>query len=525
MEYISVLKVLYFMSFGSMGVLFPIIPIFYEGLGFSKTNIGILTAIPPVTTFLFGPLWSVLFDAKKWHGIGTQLTQLTSAAATTAGVLVTSFPTMVCVVTASSVLRAPVSAQVDAHTIGLLRGKYGDVRLYGAIGYGLLSFAGGTMTGGNASDFNAVFFLYALFSIFTGYILLVTRLGEGGEHCSSGGAKGRTSNSTSSRDLRGGGMAGAPPMSLMDVLMTCFSQAPVATFMLVMVIAGTAFGIVESFLFIRLKELGASGLLLGTARLIMCGSEVPMFKLAPRIHRRIGTWQLLLFTQIIFILRNLYYAVLSDPLWVLPCEVLHGITFATMWSTSTAYAHAVAPPGLASTFQAILTAVHFGVGCAVGGVVGGVAFDHFGGVTVFWLNACLCVASSIITLFAIFGDFDDAVLAHGTLEEEGPAGRGGVGATGGGGGGSGDDDGGGGGGGGIEGLARGGTGPGKRQAGKSYLPAALREEEEEEDDEEEEEDDDEDGEQDEGLRSGSSCGRGGGDSSMHAFSVAGLESL
>jgi MFS family permease len=523
MEYISVLKVLYFMSFGSMGVLFPIIPIFYEDLGFSKTNIGILTAIPPVTTFLFGPLWSVLFDAKKWHGIGTQLTQLTSGAATTLAVLVTSFPTMVCVVTASSVLRAPVSAQVDAHTIGILRGKYGDVRLYGAIGYGLLSFAGGTMTGDDASDFNAVFFLYALFSIFTGYILLATRLGEGSEHCSSGGAKGSTSNSTSnstsSRDLRDGGMVGAPSMSLMDVLITCFSQPPVATFMLVMVIAGTAFGIVESFLFIRLKELGASGLLLGTARLIMCGSEVPMFKLAPRIHRRIGTWQLLLFTQIIFILRNLYYAVLSDPLWVLPCEVLHGITFATMWSTSTAYAHAVAPPGLASTFQAILTAVHFGVGCAIGGVVGGVAFDHFGGVAVFWLNACLCVASSIITLFAIFGDFDDAVLAHGTLEEEGPAGRGGESTTGGGGGGSGDDGGGGRSGGGNVGLASGGTGPGKRLAGKSYLPAALGEEEGEEDDEEGGEQDDE------GLRSGSSCGRGGGDSSMHALSVAGPDSL
>ena len=296
MEYIGVLKVLYFMSFGSMGVLFPIIPIFYEELGFSKTNIGILTAIPPVMTFLCGPLWSVLFDAKKWHGIGTQLTQLSSAAATTLAVLVTSFPTMVGVVTASSILRAPVSAQVDAHTIGLLRGKYGDVRLYGAVGYGLLSFAGGTMTGDDASDFDAVFFLYALFSIFTGYVLLATRLGEGGEHGSAAGAKG----SSMSRDLRGGGTEGAPPIPLMDALTTCFSQPPVATFMLVMVIAGTAFGIVESFLFIRLKELGASGLLLGTARLIMCGSEVPMFKLAPRIHRRIGTWQLLLFTQIIF---------------------------------------------------------------------------------------------------------------------------------------------------------------------------------------------------------------------------------
>ena len=33
-----------------------------------------------------------------------------------------------------------------------------------------------------------------------------------------------------------------------------------------------------------------------------------------------------------YALRFLYYALLADPWWVMPAEVLHGVTFAAMWA-------------------------------------------------------------------------------------------------------------------------------------------------------------------------------------------------
>lgn len=37
------------------------------------------------------------------------------------------------------------------------------------------------------------------------------------------------------------------------------------------------------------------------------------------------------------------HQVLQDPWWVLPVEVVHGLTFAAMWAATTDYAHGVAP--------------------------------------------------------------------------------------------------------------------------------------------------------------------------------------
>lgn len=38
-----------------------------------------------------------------------------------------------------------------------------------------------------------------------------------------------------------------------------------------------------------------------------------------------------------------YRQTLREPWWVLPAEVLHGLTFAAMWAATTDYAHQIAP--------------------------------------------------------------------------------------------------------------------------------------------------------------------------------------
>ena len=56
-----------------------------------------------------------------------------------------------------------------------------------------------------------------------------------------------------------------------------------------------------------------------------------------------GTFPLLAITQFAFVVRLFYYSILTDPWYVLPCELLHGFTFAITWSTACAYAHEIAP--------------------------------------------------------------------------------------------------------------------------------------------------------------------------------------
>ncbi|CAM9983648.1 unnamed protein product, partial [Hapterophycus canaliculatus] len=93
----------------------------------------------------------------------------------------------------------------------------------------------------------------------------------------------------------------------------------------------------------RLQELGGSHVLCGLARLIMCMAEVPFFYLSGPLIRRLGARGVIILAQAAYLARFIYYATLRDPWWVLPSEVLHGLTYAAMWAATIDYAHGVAP--------------------------------------------------------------------------------------------------------------------------------------------------------------------------------------
>lgn len=53
----------------------------------------------------------------------------------------------------------------------------------------------------------------------------------------------------------------------------------------------------------------------------------------------------------IFTLRFLLYSVIRDPLWVLPVELLNGITFGLSYINGISYAGKIAPVGSEGTIQ------------------------------------------------------------------------------------------------------------------------------------------------------------------------------
>ena len=67
-------------------------------------------------------------------------------------------------------------------------------------------------------------------------------------------------------------------------------------------------------------------------------------------------------TQAAFVVRFVYYVTLTKPWFVLPCEVLNGLTFALTWSVSCTYANEIAPANCQSIVQSILQGLHFGIG-------------------------------------------------------------------------------------------------------------------------------------------------------------------
>lgn len=81
------------------------------------------------------------------------------------------------------------------------------------------------------------------------------------------------------------------------------------------------------------------------------GGELPFFFISGWFISRFGHANCMTLVLFTFGVRLILYSILSNPWWVLPIELMQGITFGIFYATMTTYASIVAPSGTAATLQ------------------------------------------------------------------------------------------------------------------------------------------------------------------------------
>lgn len=145
-------------------------------------------------------------------------------------------------------------------------------------------------------------------------------------------------------------------------------------------------GVIDGYLFVYLDMLGAPPALLGLCLLLICCVELPVFAWSGPILNFLGYSGALHLALAAFCCRLTVYATLHfmPSCWfVAPFEMLHGITFAIAWAAGVNYCKAMAPEGLKSTIQSLFMASYSGLGRGLGGLVGGMLLNRFGGPALF----------------------------------------------------------------------------------------------------------------------------------------------
>jgi predicted MFS family arabinose efflux permease len=480
-------KTVYLFIYAAWGVIFPYFPVFFESLGMSKSQIGILGMIPNMSSFFAAPIFSVICDSLDIHWEAMVGLIVISVIFTIPMVFIHSFALLALIVWISSTFRAPIGPLLDAMTIHGLADKttYGNIRLWGAVSYGIQSFVGGWITSDHTqSSYHNLLYLHG-FSLLLGGFVIVRIIhkaneqermnlyislmaareelrgqntsssaysqtgrtinhddeeatsskgllrnndrreggggGEGGREFRSGSSELEMISFESSRESErerdretdrdressrnnsnnaGSGVNGEQLSVLQALALVCRRHPSLGVFALIVFLSGFGSGVIESFLFVRMKQLGGSGLTMGISRFLTCAAEVPMFQIAGVLHKKYGTWPVLALTQFAFVLRFTYYSLLTEPWAVLPCELLHGLTFATTWTVSCTYANMISPPECHSSMQALLEGLHWGFGSGMGSLIGGFAYDRFGAVWLFEASALLSVCSMFLAMGA-----------------------------------------------------------------------------------------------------------------------------
>ena len=341
----------FFFFFASVAFLGPFAVLYYQSLGFSGTQIGLLTGLAPLITLFSAPVWTGLADTGNRHRYVLSLTLLLSGIGMFLLPFLRLFWPVLLLIATFNIFFAPVNALTDSATMFMLGDKkemYGRVRVGGTIGFGLAAILAGSLVE-----------KYGLKMAFWGgsaMLLLALLVSQKLEHNQS---QERTSFRHGARTLL---------QNRQFVLFLAMSFA-----------GGLNVASTNNFLLPYMKELGAKASIMGLILMTGTLAEIPILIYSHHLLKRFQPYKLVTLTVAISGVRLLLLAIISTTWLVFPVQLLNGLGFPLMWLAGVAYADQNAPLGLNATAQGLFGAMVGGFGVAVGGFCGGLLLDAIGG--------------------------------------------------------------------------------------------------------------------------------------------------
>jgi PPP family 3-phenylpropionic acid transporter len=341
----------YFLYFAALSSLMPFLVLFYRDLGFTGAQIGLLTGIPPLITLFASPFWTGIADAKRWHRLVMGLGLLVAVLVMLVMQSMTRFVPVFLLIILFNTFMSPVPSLADSGIMSMLgdqRAMYGRIRLGGTIGWGLFAPIAGTLV--ENYGLKIAFWMFSALMMVNVFVTqkFVHDSHEDGESTPGG----------------------------IRVLLTSRRWI---NFLFIALLGGIGSFSAAAYLFPYMAELGADESTMGLALTISTLTEMPVFFLAHRLVKKIGSYRLLTLTLVMFGIRSLLYAAVGTPALVLVVQAFGGMIFPAMWTAAVSYADEHAPAGLKSSAQGLLGAMSFGVGSAVSGFIGGLLLASIGG--------------------------------------------------------------------------------------------------------------------------------------------------
>jgi len=342
----------YFLYYAAVSGVFPFAALYYQSIGLSGAQVGILLGLAPIVILAGSPLLTGIADKTRQHKLVISLAMAGVILWAMAMPFTYSFPILLMLIVYNALLSAPINSLADSATMNMLgqeRAMYGRVRLGGALGWGLMALFVGPIV----ENYGLVW-IFWIFAIGMALNLLVVQKFS------------FVQPEEQTPFWRGiGGLLSNPRWLL---------------FLGISLVAGLGMASVNAYQFVYMAEIGASETVMGLSLFISTFfSEVPAMFFGDRLLKRFKAQGLLVLGTGVVGLRLLLYAVFNFPEAILALQLLHGLTFPIIWIAGVSYAHENAPTGLSATAQGLFGATMYGVGSGLGAFLGGILIDSLGG--------------------------------------------------------------------------------------------------------------------------------------------------
>ncbi|MCA9962129.1 MAG: MFS transporter [Anaerolineales bacterium] len=340
-----------FLFFASFAFIGPFTVLYYQSLGFSGAQIGVLIGLTPLITLLSAPLWTGLADSTHQYRLILSGVLLAGAVGVFGFPFLHTFVPILLLALFFNMFFSPVMSFTDSATMFMLGERkelYGRIRVGGTIGFGLASLIAGTLVQS-----------YGLKSAFWGSSLLIFLCLFVSQKLEYHEAQEKTS-------LRHGARILLQNRQWLLFLTMAFA-------------GGLNLAATNNYLLPYLKELGMQESIMGIVLMVGTLSEIPILFFGNRLIKQFQPYKLFVLTIIFSGIRLLLFAIVPALWLVFPIQLLNGMSYPAMWMAGVAYADENAPPGLHATAQGLFGATVSGIGTAVGGFFDGLMLESIGG--------------------------------------------------------------------------------------------------------------------------------------------------
>lgn len=364
-------KVLYFLLYAAIAIFIPFANIYYKNIGLTGVQIGWLITTGPLVGAIVTPIWGLLVDR-----LGRLRIVLTIAVTGSIifVLLISTVKDFLAILILSAIFNIFVNAimpLVDNYTLTMLgsdRQQYGAIRVWGTIGFLVISLVSGSILG--LTGLKGIFWGYAAMLLLT--IPAIVKLPSIQTHLGQAVFRGF------SQMMR---------QKVWIILAVCVVLVMIANISWI------------NFLSLAMKSINASDTLIGMVWSIGALSELPAMLFGQRLLRKWGSRALVGLGFFFYGLRMLLFSSISQPEWALAINILHGLCFGIYWIGAVNYVNEIAPEGLRATSQSLLS-TFFNVASVTGGPFVGLLYDQVGPFTLFRITALLCWAAVAIFLLS-----------------------------------------------------------------------------------------------------------------------------
>jgi len=374
------LKILYFMYCASVAAWQPLLAVYFNEVGMSGLQIGIIMSITPILVFLVQPLWGIAAD--HWGRHRSLLFAMFLASFAILGYVWNGgFWFFLLWTILVAFVTNPIGTLIDSLILDYVKkqqdSSYGRFRMWGAIGWTACTpLVGWIITGRNITLIFPISMAIMLAGWFAGFLM---------------------------RDRNE--VRGAVEEASWENLSQVLCNWRLIIFLTIVFFYGVVSTSVWTFYGVYLSNIGASRQLMGIAFGLQSGIELPFYFFSNVFLKRFGPGRILVFAFFIFTIRLFLYSFISTPEIAVSVELLHGLSYSLFIVSAVEYINELVPPNWRATGQSLYAAACFGAGPLAGNTLSGYLYDRMSLQQVYRLNGWLLLIVTLATLAVLRNHF------------------------------------------------------------------------------------------------------------------------